>query len=61
MDCKDYQPGPVMGKERAVCRFYNKSNNGSCNRQDLFMCVLYLAQKLGGKIVRVEERKDENN
>lgn len=61
MDCPQYEPSDKMGKTRPICKWWNTSNNGSCNRQDMFMCVLYLAQKLGGKIVRVEERKDENN
>jgi hypothetical protein len=56
MDCPKYEPSDKMGKSRPICKWWNASNNGSCNRQDMIMCVLYLAQKLGGEIVEVRER-----
>ena len=36
--CPDYEPGPEPGKHAPVCKWWNKANNGSCNRQDRFMC-----------------------
>lgn len=56
MDCPDYAPGEVMGRERPICKYYNKSNNGSCNRQDHVMCcVVWVAKTFNGKIVEVKD------
>jgi len=56
MDCPHYEAGDKQGKNRPVCRWRNASNNGACNRQDMLMCSIWVAQKLGGKIVKVEEK-----
>jgi hypothetical protein len=61
MNCPKYEPSDKMGKTRPICKWWNASNNGSCNRQVFLMCIIWEAQRWGGEIVRVEERKDENN
>lgn len=55
------RPGTQNNRRPLRIMGSGKTKSGSCNRQDTLMCVLYVARKLGGEIVRVEERKDENN
>jgi hypothetical protein len=45
-----------MGKHRPICKWWNASNNGSCNRQDKLMCSEWIAKQFNGKIVEVKGR-----
>jgi len=57
MNCRDYTPSERMGRTRPICRYYQ--DGGTCSKPTYFLCVEWVAKKLDGKIVRVEERKDE--
>ena len=54
MNCPNYVPGPVMGKERYICKYWLSDNSGVCTRQDVLMCCEWVAKQLGGKIVKQE-------
>lgn len=46
--CKDYTPGPTMGKNRPVCTYYISAPPeaaGACTRPDHFMCEHWMAQQ----------------
>ncbi len=47
LDCSDYQPGPIPGRVRPVCRYYitQGPGAGACTRPDHFMCELWLASQ----------------
>lgn len=45
VDCREYKPGPVMGKTRPVCIYYIPAPPdaaGGCTRPDHFMCEYWL-------------------
>ena len=45
--CENYLPGPIPGKERAVCQHYvmePKEASGGCKLPNHFMCEFWLAR-----------------
>jgi hypothetical protein len=56
VNCPNYEPSEKMGKHRPICKWWNASNNGSCNRQDKLMCSEWIAKQFNGKIVEVKGR-----